>query len=160
MILMKPNLLNPNTTSWPALLHRCCVALGFLSKRVEDEVGRVQASLERGRVVVTFPSKGTSTYRSCDLALAKDESLIPLKPGAVFGEIALLCNTRHLATFRAGEGEVTIYAVSRSDFKECFSRSADKQQLERWGHLLAEVRVLCSLLESERPFWSSKAFRR
>ena len=48
-----------------ALLRRRTCAGGepCLFKRVDDEVGKVQAILDRGRVVVTFPSKGTSTYR-------------------------------------------------------------------------------------------------
>jgi len=122
------------------------------SKSLEStEVGRVQAILDRSRVVVTFPSKGTHIYRSCDLALAKDEAVLHAKSGDVFGEISLLCNTRHIATFRAAaETDVILYAINRSDFKECFARTVMKEQLEKWYALLNEVRVLCSLLESER----------
>lgn len=123
----------------------------FRSKSEEStEVGRVQAILDRSRVVVTFPSKGTHIYRSCDLALAKDENVQKMKAGDVFGEISLLCNTRHLGTFRATDSDVILYAINRSDFKACFARTVVKEQFERWCTLLGEVRVLCSLLDSER----------
>eukprot|EP00438_Fugacium_kawagutii_P026290 Skav224747 [mRNA] locus=scaffold580:99239:111921:- [translate_table: standard] len=100
---------------------------GFISFRAKSEstheVGRVQAILDRSRLVVTFPSKGTHIYRSCDLVLAKDDTVLHAKSGDVFGEISLLCNTRHLATFRASnEKDVTLYAINRSDFKECAAR--------------------------------------
>lgn len=125
--------------------------LAFKETQEMNEVGRVQAVLDRSRVMVSFPSKGTHIYRSCDLQLAKGESAVQLKAGDVFGEISLLCNTRHLATFRsAAEHDCILYAINRSDFKECFARTAVKEQMEKWCAVLAEVRILCSLLGSER----------
>eukprot|EP00913_Durusdinium_trenchii_P006530 g6134.t1 len=47
--------------------------LAFKETQEMNEVGRVQAVLDRSRVMVSFPSKGTHIYRSCDLQLAKGE---------------------------------------------------------------------------------------
>ncbi|CAJ1375958.1 unnamed protein product [Effrenium voratum] len=116
----------------------------------DSEVGRVQAVLDNSRVVVAFPSKGAHIYRHCDLVLAREDTVLHMHSGDVFGEISLLYNTRHLATFRAAvDTDVQLYAVHRSDFKECFVRG-DNEQLEKRVKLLAEVRALCSLLDSER----------
>ncbi|CAE7403777.1 for [Symbiodinium sp. CCMP2592] len=127
---------------------------------LDGEVGRVEAILDHSRVVVSFPSKGVNIYNNSDLSLARDEAKVELQAGDVFGEVSLLYNTRHLATFRAGaEHEVLLYAINRSDFKECLFRQAERAEAEKYGALLAEVRVLSSLLDSERKDLARNATR-
>jgi len=127
---------------------------------LDGEVGRVEAILDHSRVVVSFPSKGVNIYNNSDLSLARDEAKVELQAGDVFGEVSLLYNTRHLATFRAAaEHEVLLYAINRSDFKECLFRQAERAEAEKYGALLAEVRVLSSLLDSERKDLARNATR-
>ncbi|CAE7261948.1 for [Symbiodinium natans] len=129
------------------------------SLEVEAEVGRVEAILDHSRVVVSFPSKGVNIYNNSDLSLARDEATVELQSGDVYGEVALLYNTRHLATFKAGREELLLYAINRSDFKECLFRQAQMAEAEKYGALLAEVRILSSLLDSERRDLARNATR-
>jgi len=76
-----------------------------------------------------------------------EDEAVTLGEGESFGELSLLYNTRREATFTALEDSV-IYVVGRKSFRECFSRRGHR--FEEYLELLEDVRVLTSLLSSER----------
>lgn len=124
-----------------------------IGKELTKESGTVIDVLEEGPegiVVVEFPEPQGKVEVKASCLRPVEELMDPidtLQSGACFGELALLYNTRQVATCRAVT-ESVVYAVNRKKFEETFRRSAP--HFEEYCALLDEVHFLNSLLRAER----------
>lgn len=119
---------------------------------LQQQVGKVVEIVrhgDQGEVAVEFPEpKGRENISVRLLRPVEDwKPIARLDKGSCYGELALLYNTREVATLRAREACV-VYSISARDFRLCFSKESPFH--ENYCKLLDEVHLLTPLLRSER----------
>mmetsp|Transcript_22241 Transcript_22241/g.50765 ORF Transcript_22241/g.50765 Transcript_22241/m.50765 type:complete len:1015 (+) Transcript_22241:117-3161(+) len=129
----------------------CVMAGGADLVKAVGEVVEVLGPGKKAEVVVQFPSPhGRKTVKAFSLRpVEEDKSLASLKQGDTFGELAILYNTRQVATVVASEDSV-VFALPKSSLMEHFGREREKKLIDKYWALLNEVHTLSPLLLAER----------
>eukprot|EP00931_Biecheleriopsis_adriatica_P031439 TRINITY_DN18438_c1_g2_i1.p1 TRINITY_DN18438_c1_g2~~TRINITY_DN18438_c1_g2_i1.p1 ORF type:complete len:1042 (-),score=228.40 TRINITY_DN18438_c1_g2_i1:82-3147(-) len=114
----------------------------------EGKVLEVLVPGPEGKVSVQFPD-GIREVKVAMLRKVEEPTAVArLEAGECYGELALLYNTRHLATCKAVQPS-TVYAINIKDFRKCFVAHVRNEE-KSWIKLLDEVSFLNPLLRSER----------
>lgn len=127
----------------------------FGSKELSQEVGKVvRVRGLHGKVEVDWGDPDLPDDHRLQVVNVKEirpaKDLAPiavLTQGMCYGEFSLLYNTRLTTNCRAKENS-SVFAISRSDFKEAFSRR--NAQSEDDIRLLDDCLLFCPLVRSER----------
>mmetsp|Transcript_20661 Transcript_20661/g.45310 ORF Transcript_20661/g.45310 Transcript_20661/m.45310 type:complete len:1236 (-) Transcript_20661:78-3785(-) len=118
----------------------------------EQEAGRI-IEISGMQVKLEFPLTGQATIHADELEAAEAPSAtLKLRPGEVFGEVAVLYNLRRVATCRVSDDQdAVILAIGGDDLKAAIGHSMmQEEKFNAWVELLDTVPALSSMLKAER----------